>query len=170
MFRAKLFYEFLLHKEKHLHEEHEKYLDLYLQPVLTSLHSQCQKTLIEFSFSTHHPCLHHDNLISHLCLCTSTTASCWFCCFSHPRSFCVFLLLDFASLGVLPPYWAFVFQTIETENNKSHWPCSPAWSVTPGWGVWVLTRAVTASACPQEGLYGHEHMAEPRNSSSTETC
>lgn len=111
---------------------------------------QCQKTLTEFSFSTHHPCLPQDNLTSHLCFSISTTASSWFCCFSHSRSFCVFFFLDFASLGVLPPYWAFVFQTTETENNKSPWLCFPAWSVTPGWGVWVLTRAVTASVCPRK--------------------
>lgn len=141
-------------------KKHEKYLDLYLQPVLTRLQSQYQKNLIEFSSSTP-PCLHLHNFVfqslslkplqlhlpglallvtpSHFVFSCSLILHCQE--FSHPTD--------------LP-----FFQTIETENEQK------SIAVFIYMVLWLQARVGLVlskvaqlgespdSDFPQEGLYG----------------
>lgn len=142
--------------------KNKKCLDLYLQTVLSSLHLQYQKTLIEFSFSTPHPWLHLHNFISQSLSLKSpwlhlsgfallvTSSHCVFSCswILHCQEFSHLNGLSF-------------FQTIETENEQKSIAvliCMELW-LQAGVGL-VLSKAAQlgespASDLPQEGLHGH---------------
>lgn len=118
----------------------KKCLDLYLQPIFTSLHWQCQKTSTEFffftlflAFSTRWGGFIFPSLFVFQ---ISAIVRIWPWSFRLSESFFVSLFLDFALSGILPPYWPFIFP----DHWKGKWAkvnccaCMHA-AVIPGWGL-----------------------------------